>query len=171
MAWTYNAAQIATTPLFQLRWLIGDTLVKDQQLQDEELAWAMTQRSSIYGAAADCCRSLAARMSREADSTQGPAHTNYSVRARNYRVQAGGYDVMAMARSAGLPYSGQLSRIDYDTMASDPDRIAGQFRIGMGDDPEGISNPAAGGPAPAPAAAPPGLDFSDPSNSMFPTVI
>lgn len=129
--WTYDPTHLATTALFQLRWLIGDTLPKDPLLQDEELTWAITQRSSIYGAAADCCRSIAARLSREADATQGPATTHYSVRARNYRAQAGSYDVMAMARSAGLPYSGQISRTDYNNMVSDTDRMAPQFRLGL----------------------------------------
>jgi hypothetical protein len=161
MTWTYNPASIATTTLFQLRWLIGDTLVKDQQLQDEELTWAMTQRTSIYGAAADCCRSLAARMSREADATQGPAHTNYSVRARNYRAQAGAYDVQAMVRSAGLAYSGQLSQADYQNMINNTDRIGPQFSIGMSDDPE-AGNTGTNNAASAPAQS--GFDFS---NSQF----
>ena len=133
MTWTYDPAALATTALYQLRWLIGDTLVKDPQLQDEELIWALTQRTNVYGAAADACNSLAARMSREADSTQGPAHTLYSSRARSYRAAAGTFEVKAMARSAGLPYGGQMNVTDYEQMRRDPGRIGGQFAIGMTD--------------------------------------
>jgi hypothetical protein len=133
VTWTYDPTALATTALFQLRWLIGDTLVKDPQMQDEELIWAISQRTSVYGAAADACNAIAARMSREADSTQGPAHTLYSSRARSYRAQAGTFEVKAMARSAGLPYGGQMSVADYELMTSDPDRIGGQFVIGMDD--------------------------------------
>lgn len=131
MSWTYDGSQIGASPLFQLRWLIGDINVKDQQFQDEELQWAMTQRSSLYGAAADACRSLASRLSREADSSQGNFRTSYSARARNYRAQAGTYEVMAMARSGGLSYSGQISQQDYDIAASDPDRMNPAFAVGM----------------------------------------
>lgn len=134
MTWTYDPTQLATKPLYAVRWLIGDTLAKDPQLQDEELAWALTQRTNIYGAAADACNAIAARLSREADTTQGPAHTLYSSRARSYRAQAGTFEVKAMARSAGLPYGGQMSVADYEAMASDPDRIGGVFKIGMDDD-------------------------------------
>ena len=134
MTWTYDPALLATTPLYQVRWLIGDTLPRDPQLQDEELSWALTQRTSIYGAAADACNALAARLSREADATQGPAHTLYSSRARSYRAQAGTFEVKAMARSAGLPYGGQMSVSDYELMAQNPDRIGGMFVIGLMDD-------------------------------------
>lgn len=133
MTWSYDLTQLSSNPLYALRWLIGDTVTKDQQIQDEELLFAMTQRSSIYGAAADACRSLAARLSREADSTQGSLHTLYSARARNYRAMAGGFEVQAMARSAGLPYSGQTSKADYDQMRTNPDRIGPQFSIGLDD--------------------------------------
>lgn len=133
MTWTYDIATLSTTPLFQLRWLIGDILSKDPQMQDEELTWAMGQRTNIYGAAADACRSLSARLSREADNSQGPLHTNYSARSRSYAARAGQYEVMAMARSAGLPYSGQISQADYNLMIADPDRMGPQFNIGMQD--------------------------------------
>jgi hypothetical protein len=151
MSWTYDPAQIASSPLMQLRWLIGDTLTKDQQLQDEELTWAMTQRTSIYGAAADACRSLAGRMAREADSTQGSLHTLYSAKSRNYRAMSGTFEVQAMARSGGLPYSGQTSKTDYQAMLADPDRMGPQFNIGLEDNylPAGIvapENQGGGGP-------------------------
>jgi hypothetical protein len=133
VTWSYDITQLATSPLMQLRWLIGDTLVKDPQLQDEELAFALSQRTSIYGAAADSCRALSARLSREADSTQGPLHALYSSRARAYAARAGDLEVRAMARSGGLPYSGMVSKADYEQMEQDPDRIAPQFGIDMED--------------------------------------
>lgn len=131
MTWTYDPSQIGTVTLYQIRWLIGDTIQKDPQFQDEELQWAMTQRTSIYGVAADACRAIASRMSREADSSQSNFRTGYSERARSYRAMAGVYEVQAAVRSGGMPYSGQLSQADYDLMRSDPDTMRPQFRIGM----------------------------------------
>jgi hypothetical protein len=131
MAWTYDPTQIATSTLFQTRWLIGDILSKDPQFQDEELLWAMTQRTSIYGVAADACRAIASRLSREADSSQGNFRTAYSERARNYRAMAGTYEIQAAVRSGGMPYSGQLSQADYDIARSNPDTMRPAFAIGM----------------------------------------
>jgi hypothetical protein len=133
VSWTYTLADLATTPLFQLRWLIGDTLPADPQIADEELTWAMTQRSSIYGAAADACRSLATQMGRQADSVQGNLRTTYSARSRAYAAASGRFEVMAMVRSAGMPYSGQISKVDYTAMLANPDRMGPQFAIGMQD--------------------------------------
>lgn len=133
MAWTYEIGQLTTNRLFQLRWLVGDILVKDPQMQDEELSFALSQRSSIYGAACDVCLALAARLSREADSSQGPLRTAYSTRSRAYAQRAAQYEVMAFVRSGGLPYSGGVSLNDYQSMASDPDRIGPQFQIGLDD--------------------------------------
>lgn len=131
MTWTYDIATLATNKVTQLRWLVGDILIKDPQMQDEELAFALSQRSSIYGAACDVCLALAAKLSREADSSQGPMRTAHSTRARAYAARAAQYEVMAFARSGGLPYSGGLSRADYEAIAADPDRIGPQFQIGM----------------------------------------
>lgn len=133
MTWTYDIATLSSNRVSQLRWLVGDILQKDPQMQDEELAFALSQRSSIYGAACDVCLALAARLSREADSSQGPLRTAYSTRSRAYAQRAAQYEVMAFARSGGLPYSGGISVADYQTMADNPDRIGPQFQIGLDD--------------------------------------
>jgi hypothetical protein len=130
MTWTYDPAQIASSPLMQMRVLIGDTLTKDPQLQDEELAFFQTQKTNIYGACALACRSLAARLSREADSTQGNLHTLYSSRARAYAQRAAQFEVDETVRSAGVPFSGQTSQADYDARAADLDRMGPEFEIG-----------------------------------------
>jgi hypothetical protein len=134
MAWTYDSSELATNPVMQLRLLIGDTLPRDPQFQDAELEFMLSQRSTIYGAAANACRALSTQMSRQADSTDGNTRVLYSSRARAYAAAALRYEQEAMVRSAGMPYSGHLTTADYWTMLNDPDRIAGQFNIGMTDD-------------------------------------
>lgn len=133
MAWTYDPAQLVSNRMMQIRYLIGDTLAKDPQVQDEELSWALGQHTSIYGAASEACRSLAARLSREADTSQGPLRTAYSTRARAYLVMCGHFAQQAMVRSAALPYGGQMSQADHDRMLADPDRLGPQFSLGMTD--------------------------------------
>ena len=143
MTWSYDITALTTTPLYALRLLIGDTIVKDPQLQDEELTWFISQRTSVYGAAAEACRSLSSQMSRQADSTQGKLHTLYSARSRAYAAAAARFEVLAIARSAALPYSGQTSYADYAQNAINPDRMGPQFAIGMDDNylPDGIVGP------------------------------
>ena len=82
MAWSYNVGQISTSALFQVRRLIGDVLAADQQLQDEEINWTLGRFSSIYGAAAECCRDIAAQFARKVDTVQGELRTSSNA-ARN----------------------------------------------------------------------------------------
>ena len=67
MTWSYNTATIASTPKDQVRRLIGDVVSASQKIADEEILFALTLRSSIYGAAAECCRFIAAQFSEKVD--------------------------------------------------------------------------------------------------------
>lgn len=71
MSCTYTVADLMTSTKDQVRFLIGDTNSNDQQLQDEEIDFTLTIRSSIWGAPAVCCESIASSASREADTTTG----------------------------------------------------------------------------------------------------
>ena len=117
----------------QTRFLVGDTDSTNQLVQDEEILFAVSLRSSIYGAAAVCCRNLAARFSILADSSQGPLHTSLSQKARNYRMMAGQYENEALSRGALPGYAGGISVTDKVMNEEDPDRVAPSFNVGMDD--------------------------------------
>lgn len=119
--------------MMQVRFLVGDTIPADQQVQDEEITFALTQRPSIYGAAAVVCRSLAARLSRQADVVDKDLRTALSARAKAYSARAIEYDGKANARGGGLPYAGGLSIADKIQNENNPDRMQPQFNIGMED--------------------------------------
>jgi hypothetical protein len=145
VTWTYNPASIATSGLTQVRRLIGDVITTDQQIADEEINFALTQRSSIYGTAADCCRYIAAQYSRKADvivqSPQGGAlKTNYSQQAKSYLAMAAQFENISVSRGGALPYAGGISVTDKQNAEADTDRVAPQYNIGMEDNwlPEGI---------------------------------
>jgi hypothetical protein len=139
MTWLYDINNLnSTTPSQaqsrdQTRFLIGDTDPGDQQLQDEEIYFTIASRSSVYGAAAMCCRNLATKFSRLADSAQGPLHTSLSQKARNYRMMAGQYENEAMSRGALPGYAGGISISDKAQAEMDTDRVPPQFNIGMTD--------------------------------------
>lgn len=134
MAWTYEPAKIATSTLYQVRRLIGDVIQNDPQLQDEEIAFALTQRSSIYGAAADCARMLAGQFSRRATTSVTGMNVQFSNQAIAYSKLADQFETLANARGGALPYAGGISVTDKQNQEADTDRVGGQYAIGMDDD-------------------------------------
>lgn len=133
MSWNYDVESLDTNSKDQVRFLIGDTNTNDQQLQDEEIEFTISIRSSIWGAAASCCAALAASMSRLADTTTGELRTLYSSRARAYNARAGYYEQKSSELGGGLPLVGGISIADKLAAEIDPDRVPPQFNIGMTD--------------------------------------
>lgn len=133
MTWTYNVAQLQTSQLFQVRFLVGDTISDDQQLQDEEINLTLTLRPNIYRAAAQCCRSLAAGLSRKADTVTGELHTAYSQQAKNYSARAVEYDRQASVSSGAAAFAGGISQAQKEQQEQDTDRVPPQFTIGIED--------------------------------------
>lgn len=131
--WTYDPALLQTSQLMQVRRLIGDTNAADQQLFDEEILWAISQRGTSYGGAADCCRQLSAKYSRDIDTVQGELHRLYSARQRAYADRAKEMDRIAMLTGKGAPYAGGISQTDKRAQVANSDRVEPQFNIGMMD--------------------------------------
>lgn len=151
MTWTYDPSQLSTSAFMQVRFMIGDTLTGDQQIQDEEIQFALTLDPSIWRVAATCCRSIAAQLSRQADSVQGELRTLYSSRSKAYATRAASYENTAVARGGGLPYAGGISIADKLQQEQNSDRVDPQFQIGMDDNliPVGeVGNVSTSAPAP-----------------------
>jgi hypothetical protein len=134
MTWTYSVDDLASSAKDQVRLLVGDTLTTDQQLQDEEILYLLTTRSSVYGAAAECCRSLQAKFSRSVDQSAGGTRTMYSQLAKAYGVKAAEFEQKAATSGGNLPYAGGISIADKTAQEQDSDRVSPQFQIGMQDD-------------------------------------
>lgn len=133
MTWTYVLANLASDAATQVRYLVGDTKQTDQLVQDEEIAFALAQRSSIYGAAAMVCRGISTRLSREADTVDQNLRTMYSARATAFAKRAVEYEAQAAQRAPGMPYAGGISLADKIRQDMDRDRVQPQFVIGMDD--------------------------------------
>ena len=153
MTWTYDVSTLLTSKLMQVRFLVGDTVSTDPQMQDEEINFALTQRSSIYGAAADVCRALASKLSRQADTVDKDLRTTLSAKATAYSRRAMAYETKAIVRSGALPYAGGISVSDKIVNELDTDRVAPNFTIDMDDNylpvppvgEEGTPSPVDGG--------------------------
>lgn len=133
--WTYNPAAILTTPLYQVRRYLGDVIENDRQMSDSEIAFFLSVRSTVIGAAAEAARSLAAQYSRKVDVTSpGELRTANSVQAKHYLDLADELDGIARSRGAGItPYAGGISVQDKINVQDDPDRVQPSFNIGMQD--------------------------------------
>lgn len=73
MAWSYDEGNLNTSDtlgrLNTSRLLVGDTDTNDQQVQDEEIVFALAQaNNNVYKASAWLCRVIAAKYSRNVDS-------------------------------------------------------------------------------------------------------
>lgn len=131
MTWTYDPGALATSATYQVRFLIGDVLSSDPQVQDEEISFAIGQRSTIYGAAAECCRSLAAKFARSVDMQAGQSASKFSQLSSGYTAKANEFEAKAAMGGAGLPYAGGISITDKQRQENDTDRVPPQFKIGM----------------------------------------
>lgn len=133
MAWNYIPANLLTTPVFQVRFLIGDTNSNDQQLQDEEIQFTLTIRSSIWGAAASCCASISANASRRADTVTGELRTRYSGISHAYFARSAMYENKSTELGGGLPFCGGITISGKQLAEMDLNRVPPNFNLGMTD--------------------------------------
>lgn len=133
MTWSYSVSDLLTNTKDQVRFLIGDTDTNDQQLQDEEINYTLAIRSSVWGASAVCCDSIASKASRRADTTTGELRTLYSGIAKAYFARAAMYESKSAELGGALPFAGGITVSGKQLAELDPDRIPSNFNIGMTD--------------------------------------
>jgi len=133
MTWTYDLTLLATSELFQVRMLIGDTDSTKQMLQDEEIGQLLVQYgNNIYLAAAAACRAIAAKLSKEADQKTGKIATWLTSRVKWYLQAAEGYEALASTTNA-RGYGGGISLSDKANQEADTDWAQTYFKRGMMD--------------------------------------
>ena len=132
MSWTYSSSQL-NLPLYQVRLMIGDVMSCDPQLQDEEILYFISTRTTNYGAAAECCRSLATRMSRSFDQQAAGSKVYYSQMEKAYIDKAIKYEILAIQIGSATPYFGAVSLTDKENQEADFDRPEPMFELGMDD--------------------------------------
>lgn len=133
--WSYDAGSVGSSDLYAVRRLIGDVVQDDPQIFDGEILFFLTQRSSIYGAAAMACQAIAAQYSRKVNnSTPGGLQTQYAQQAEAYAKQAQAWERYAATRGSGIsPYAGGIEVSDKVSVQSNTNRVRPSFNIGMTD--------------------------------------
>jgi hypothetical protein len=136
MTWTYGGAPGTTTSATRrdaVRLLVGDTDTTDQQVSDEEIAFALSQTSDdIYNAGALMCRALAGKYSRLVDTSIESVSSSYSQRAKQYselavRLVKEGKRLGSVG--LGVPVAGGMSISEMESVEDDLDRVPSAFRV------------------------------------------
>jgi hypothetical protein len=136
MTWTYEGAPGTTTSATRrdaVRLLVGDTDTTDQQVTDEEIAFALSQTSDdIYNAGALMCRTIAGKYSRLVDTSIESVSSSYSQRAKQYselavRLVKEGKRLGSVG--LGVPVAGGMSISEMAGVEDDTDRVPSAFRV------------------------------------------
>lgn len=133
MTWSYNPSLLATNSKDAVRLLIGDVLTTDPQMQDEEINYLISARGTLYGAAAECCRALAAKFSRSVDQQAGTSKLMWSHLAKAYTLKANEFETKSILIGAAMPYAGGISLSDKQMQDLNTDRVQPIFTIGIMD--------------------------------------
>jgi hypothetical protein len=135
--WTYDPT--LPTPKDQVRFLMGDTIAEDPQMQDEEIDALLTATGGAVGTAAVVgVRSLAAKYSRQADYWVGDLKLLASQRAQAYLRLGGqlaemGESLLTISRVHQIPFAGGISVSQKELLALDADWPPTSFKKGMHD--------------------------------------
>jgi hypothetical protein len=138
MPFSYNPSELATNEVYQVRAELQDTDPKDQQLQDEEIAYALTQERNFWAGCARCAEMIGRRILRQADVRLGRSmQVQYTKMAEQY------FNMARMLRSKAMgtvaPYVGGMLAADKLTIGQDSGLVAPMFTKTM------MENPWTGG--------------------------
>lgn len=135
MAWSYDAGDLSTTTdagrINSVRLLVGDTDTNDQQTQNEEVTFALSQtNNNVYYAAAWVARTIAAQYSRRVtQDLSGALSANYSDLIGHYTNLAETLEHQGKKAGAVVGVkAGGVSISTIDNVRQDTDRVPPSFR-------------------------------------------
>ena len=139
MAWSYDPTDLDTTTasgrLNTVRLLIGDTDTVDQQVQNEEITFSLSENgNNIYYAAAWSARNISSKYSRKVNtSLDGALKADYSDLAKQYRTLADDLEYQGKTNGSGSSVgigvlAGGITKSGIETVRENTDRIEGSFR-------------------------------------------
>lgn len=135
MAWTYDETNLSTDTttgrLNAVRLLVGDTDTNDQQVQNEEINFALAQNgNNIYLTGSWIARSIAAKYSRLVDTDlDGQLAESYSQLQKHYKGLSDTLEFQGKTTSGGIGFvAGGLSKATMKSVESDTDRVGSRIR-------------------------------------------
>ena len=132
MTWTYSGDP-ATSDLDKVRFLVFDTDTNEQLINNEEIAWLLTEQTNVYMAAANAAEVIAAKFAKDITRNAVGLSASVGSRAQFYlelaeklRAQIGTTNKHGEVFAGGLTISGKQA-LDDDTDAVQPAFKIGQF--------------------------------------------
>jgi len=135
MAWSYSPSDLDTSTasgrLNTVRLLVGDTDTLDQQTQNEEITFALSENGdNVYYAAAWIARAISSKYSRRVTTQlDGALSANYSDLAKQYKVLADDLEYQGKTSGAVIGIlAGGITKSQIESVRANTNRIEGSFR-------------------------------------------
>jgi len=135
MSWSYDPTNLDTTTasgrLNTVRLLVGDTDTLDQQKQNEEITFALSQNgNNVYYSGAWVARAIAAKYSRKVNTElSGALKADYSDLAKQYKLLADALEYQGKTSGAAVGVlAGGITKSGVEAVRADTNRIEGSFR-------------------------------------------
>ena len=135
MAWSYDPTDLDTTTasgrLNTVRLLVGDTETLDQQVQNEEITFGLSENgNNVYYAGAWVARAIASKYSRKVNtSLNGVRKADYSDLAKQYKVLADDLEYQGKTSGAVIGVlAGGITKSGVEAVRANTNRIEGSFR-------------------------------------------
>jgi hypothetical protein len=148
MSWSYDPTNLDTATvagrLNTVRLLVGDTDTNDQQVQNEEIIFALSESSNnIYNAAGWVARTIASQYSRRVDTQlDGALRANYSDLSEQYFKLAEDLEYRGKTTGAVLGVAaGGITISDINAVRANTNRVEGSFRRDRFRNPPGYESP------------------------------
>ena len=135
MAWSYDPTDLNTTTasgrLNTVRLLVGDTDTTDQQVQNEEVTFSLTENgNNVYYSGAWVARAIASKYSRKVNTElSGALKADYSDLAKHYYSLADNLEYQGKTSGASVGViAGGITKSKVEAVRQDTNRIEGSFR-------------------------------------------
>jgi glycerate-2-kinase len=135
MAWSYDPTDLDNTTasgrLNIVRLLVGDTDTVDQQVQNEEITFGLSENgNNIYLSASWIARAISSKYSRQVTtSLDGALSADYSDLAKQYQTLADQLEYQGKTNGASVGIlAGGITKTQVEGVRANTNRIEGSFR-------------------------------------------
>jgi hypothetical protein len=148
MAWSYDPTDLDTATssgrLNTVRLLVGDTETVDQQVQNEEITFGLSENGdNVYYAGAWVARAIASKYSRKVNtSLDGALKADYSDLAKQYKALADDLEYQGKTSGAAIGVlAGGITKSGIEAVRANTNRLEGSFRRDRFNNPPSYQTP------------------------------
>ena len=135
MAWSYDPTDLDTTTasgrLNTVRLLVGDTETLDQQSQNEEITFALSENgNNVYYSAGWVARTISSQYARKVNtSLDGALKADYSDLMKHYSTLADNLEYQGKTSGAAVGVlAGGITKSNIEAVRANTNRVEGSFR-------------------------------------------